>query len=91
MFSGFIPRVHSNVITQDKSTLAEDKLDDIAAIIGDEEQAKAVLKAAKASMGFDISEQDLFNVVMFTERMISLAEYRKQVSYFGRTSRFPSR
>lgn len=66
-------------LIQDKSTLAEDKLDEIAAIIGDDEQAKAVLKAAKASMGFDISEQDLFNVVMFTERMISLAEYRKQL------------
>lgn len=64
---------------QDKSTLSEEKLEGLTEIVGDEDVAKAVLKAAKASMGFDISEQDLFNVVMFTERMISLAEYRKQL------------
>ncbi|CAM9101818.1 unnamed protein product [Ectocarpus fasciculatus] len=64
---------------QDKTTLTEEKLDGLAEIVGDEELAKAVLKAAKASMGFDISEQDLFNVVMFTQKMISLAEYRKQL------------
>lgn len=64
---------------QDKVSLTEEKLEGLTAIVGDEEVAKAVLKAAKASMGFDISEQDLFNVVMFTQRMISLAEYRKQL------------
>jgi nucleolar protein 56 len=60
--------------------LTEEKLVEITEIVGDEEVSKAVLKAAKSSMGFDISEQDLFNVVMFTQRMISLAEYRKQVN-----------
>lgn len=68
-------------LIQDKATLNEEKLEQLAQIVGDEDVAKAVLKAAKASMGFDISEQDLFNVVMFTERMISLAEYRKQVNH----------
>lgn len=64
---------------QDKSTLTEEKLDGLTEVVADEDLAKAVLKAAKASMGFDISEQDLFNVVMFTQKMISLAEYRKQL------------
>jgi nucleolar protein 56 len=64
---------------QDKTSLTEDKLEGLTSIVGDEEVSKAILKATKASMGFDISEQDLFNVVMFTQRMISLAEYRKQL------------
>jgi nucleolar protein 56 len=38
-----------------------------------------VLKAARASMGMDTSEADMANIVVFTERIISLAEYRKQL------------
>ena len=45
----------------------------------DEDAAARVLKAAKTSMGMDISEPDLLNVTTFTERMISLATYRKQL------------
>jgi hypothetical protein len=30
-------------------------------------------------MGMDTSEQDMNNIVIFTDRMISLALYRKQV------------
>jgi len=48
-------------------------------IVGDEAVAKAVLKAARSSMGFDCSELDMFNIVVFTERMISLALYRRQL------------
>jgi nucleolar protein 56 len=64
---------------QDKISLTDEKLEGLTSIVGDEEVSKAIMKAAKTSMGFDISEQDLFNVVMFTQRMISLAEYRKQL------------
>jgi nucleolar protein 56 len=48
-------------------------------IVGDEEVAKAVLKAARSSMGMDTSDQDMSNIIIFTERMISLALYRKQL------------
>jgi nucleolar protein 56 len=64
---------------QDKSTLSEEKLDGLEAIVGEEADAKAILKAAKASMGMDTSEQDMENIHIFTERMVSLAKYRKEV------------
>jgi nucleolar protein 56 len=54
-------------------------LEGLAEIVGDEEQAKAILKAARSSMGMDTSEQDMNNIIIFTERMISLALYRKQL------------
>jgi nucleolar protein 56 len=64
---------------QDKSTLSEEKLDGLEAIVGEEADAKAILKAAKASMGMDTSEQDMENIHIFTERMVSLAKYRKEL------------
>lgn len=42
--------------------------------------AQAILKASKASMGMDTSEQDMYNILIFTERMISLATYKRDVS-----------
>lgn len=57
----------------------EDHLEGLTEIIGDENQAKAVIKAAKSSMGMDTSEQDMSNIIVFTQRMISLALYRKQL------------
>jgi len=64
---------------QDKSRLTDEHVDEIEAIVGDEVLAKSVLKASRSSMGFDCSEQDMFNIVMFTQKMISLANYRKQL------------
>lgn len=66
--------------SKDKSTLSEDKLEGLEQIVGEEADAKAILKAARASMGMDTSEQDMENIHIFTERMVSLAKYRKEVS-----------
>jgi nucleolar protein 56 len=49
-------------------------------IVGEEADAKLILKAAKSSMGMDTSPQDMSNIHIFTERMISLAQYRKEVA-----------
>ena len=68
------------IFLQDKSTLSEDKLEGLEQILGEEADAKAILKAARASMGMDTSEQDMENIHIFTERMVSLAKYRKEVS-----------
>jgi nucleolar protein 56 len=38
-----------------------------------------VLRAAKTSMGQDISPVDLLNIVMFARRVIALAEYRQKL------------
>lgn len=40
---------------EDKSELSEDKLEGIVEILGDEDKAKEVIEAAKASMGNDYS------------------------------------
>mmetsp|Transcript_2827 Transcript_2827/g.6529 ORF Transcript_2827/g.6529 Transcript_2827/m.6529 type:complete len:492 (+) Transcript_2827:119-1594(+) len=64
---------------KDKSALSEEHLPGLEEIVGDEEVAKKVLKAARSSMGMDTSEQDMLNIIVFTDRMISLALYRKQL------------
>ncbi|KAD4889083.1 hypothetical protein E3N88_21156 [Mikania micrantha] len=64
---------------EDKSELSEDKLEGIVDILGDEDKAKEVIEAAKASMGQDLSPIDLINVKMFAQRVMDLAEYRKKL------------
>jgi len=64
--------------------LSEEHLPGLEEIVGDEAVAVAVLKGARSSMGFDCSDHDMSNIVAFTERMISLALYRKQVEKEGR-------
>ncbi|KAI3737407.1 hypothetical protein L2E82_27408 [Cichorium intybus] len=64
---------------EDKSELSEDKLSGLVDILGDEDKAKEVIEAAKASMGQDLSPVDLVNVKMFAQRVMDLAEYRKKL------------
>jgi len=73
---------------QDKSTIfqsgedSEDKMPGLIEICGDEEIAKAVVAAAKTSMGMDCSPMDMVNIVNFTQRMVKLAEFRKNLSNY---------
>lgn len=60
----------------------EDKLPGLVEIIGDEEVANAVIAAARTSMGMDCSVVDMVNIVNFTQRMVKLAEYRKQLALY---------
>mmetsp|Transcript_16464 Transcript_16464/g.35634 ORF Transcript_16464/g.35634 Transcript_16464/m.35634 type:complete len:550 (-) Transcript_16464:128-1777(-) len=60
----------------------EDKLPGLIEIIGDEEVANAVVSAARTSMGMDCSAVDMVNIVNFTQRMVKLAEYRKQLASY---------
>ena len=64
---------------KDKATLTDEGLKKLAEVIGDEDKAKEVIEAAKASMGQDISPVDLVNIEAFAKRVISLAEYRKSL------------
>lgn len=45
----------------------------------DEELAAAILKASRHSMGMDASPVDMSNIVTFCERMVKLAEYRRDL------------
>ncbi|RYH05472.1 hypothetical protein EON65_44580 [archaeon] len=64
---------------KDKSKLTEEHIQGLVEIVGDEEVARRILKAAKTSMGMDTVENDMLNIIIFTDRMISLALYRKQL------------
>ena len=54
---------------KDKATLTSDGLKMLAEITGDEDKAKEVIEAAKASMGQDISPVDLVNIEAFANRV----------------------
>ncbi|KAK3040615.1 hypothetical protein RJ639_026936 [Escallonia herrerae] len=64
---------------ENKSELSEDKIPGLTDIIGDEDKAKEIVEAAKASMGQDLSIIDLINVKQFAQRVMDLAEYRKKL------------
>jgi nucleolar protein 56 len=64
---------------KDKSKLSEEMLPGLTEITGEEDVSQKILKAARASMGMDTSDQDMLNIIIFTDRMISLALYRKQL------------
>lgn len=73
---------------QDKGSLfkegedATSKLEGLQEIVGDEEMVKAIVAAARTSMGMDCSAVDMVNIVNFTQRMVKLAEFRKQLSLY---------
>jgi len=74
---------------QDKGTIChtgegdgEDKMPGLIEICGDEDIAKAVVSAARTSMGMDCSPVDMVNIVNFTQRMVKLAEFRKNLSHY---------
>lgn len=60
----------------------EDKFPGLIEIVGDEDVAKAVVAAARTSMGMECSSVDMINIVNFTERMVKLAEYRRKLSIY---------
>jgi nucleolar protein 56 len=64
---------------KNKSDLTEESLPGLEEITNDAGLAKQVLDAARASMGTDISEIDMSNVLSFTDRVISLTNYRKSL------------
>ncbi|KAJ1413274.1 hypothetical protein SESBI_19821 [Sesbania bispinosa] len=64
---------------EDKSKLSEDKIPGLCDIFGDEDKAREILEAAKASMGQDLSTVDLINVQQFAQRVMDLSEYRRRL------------
>merc|ERR1711982_287019 len=67
------------IAIQSKSSLNEDKLDELEEIVNDRSIAEEILEAARTSMGTEISELDMMNVTSFAKRVISLDQYRKQL------------
>lgn len=63
----------------DKKSLDEDSIDGLIEIVDDESVARAIVDAARVSMGQDISASDMENVMAFAKRAVSLANYRKHL------------
>ncbi|KAH0913766.1 hypothetical protein HID58_028212 [Brassica napus] len=63
----------------DKSKLTEDHIPMLTEVLGDEDKAKEVVEAGKASMGQDLSALDLINVQTFAQKVMDLADYRKKL------------
>lgn len=64
---------------EDKTKLSDDKIPGLTDILGDEDKAKEIVDAAKASMGQDLSPIDLINVQQFAQRVMDLSEYRRKL------------
>lgn len=69
----------SYVNPKNRAAFDEEKLPGLNEIVMDEELAAAILKASRTSMGMDASPVDMANVVTFCERMVKLAEYRRDL------------
>ncbi|KAJ9196595.1 hypothetical protein DTO027B5_1560 [Paecilomyces variotii] len=68
------------LFVKDKTTLTEESLHDLAALVEDDEGvARSIIDAAKHSMGQEISQTDMENVISFAERVVSLSKYRKNL------------
>ncbi|KID78662.1 Nucleolar protein 56 [Metarhizium brunneum] len=67
----------------DKKTLNDEKLHDLAAILGEDgDKAQAIIDAAKVSMGLDIAAADLEIIAGFAEAVVKQAENRKTTSAY---------
>lgn len=68
---------------QDKKSLTEESLHDLAAVVEDDESvARGIIEAARVSMGQDLSERDMENVMAFARRTAELAAYRKSLGNY---------
>lgn len=65
---------------KDKASLNEESLHDLAAILNDDAAiAERVIDNARISMGQDLSKADMENVCIFAQRVVNLADYRRQL------------
>lgn len=69
------------LFVKDKANLTDENLHDIAALVEDDDEgvAQSIIDAAKHSMGQEISETDMENVIAFAQRVVSLSQYRKSL------------
>jgi len=69
-------------VIKNRKELTDDKLSSLEEVVMDSAKAKAIVEASKMSMGMDISVVDLMNIDMFANRVVALAEYRKELSKY---------
>ncbi|KYQ55970.1 Nucleolar protein 56 [Trachymyrmex zeteki] len=67
-------------VIKDRKQLTDEKMKMLEEVVMDSTRAKAIIDAAKSSMGMDISPVDLMNVEIFAGRVVALVEYRKKMA-----------
>ncbi|XP_067884692.1 nucleolar protein 56 [Heterodontus francisci] len=68
-----------------RKELSEESLEALEEIVMDSAKAQAILDASRSSMGMDISPIDLINIESFSNRVVSLAEYRTTLQEYLRS------
>jgi nucleolar protein 56 len=65
---------------KDKKNLSNEQLHELATYVNDDQElSQSIIDAAKMSMGQDISEADMDNIITFSTKVVSLADFRKQI------------
>ncbi|GFR04799.1 nucleolar protein 56 [Trichonephila clavata] len=66
-------------VIKNRRNLSEDVEEQLQNLLNDPVKTENVLELARSSMGMDISELDLQNVFIFTDRILGLTKRRKQL------------
>jgi len=69
-------------LLQNRTTITEDSLQKLTSVTQDEDKSKLIISAAKSSMGYEVSDFDMKCVIRFADRVVSLAEYRNNLSEY---------
>merc|ERR1711976_1104953 len=69
-------------VIKNRKELSEETITALEEVVMDSAKAKAIVDASKTSMGMDISQVDLMNIDMFANRVVALAEYRKELAKY---------
>ncbi|XP_018615463.1 nucleolar protein 56 [Scleropages formosus] len=68
-----------------RKELSEESLEQLEEVVMDSSKAQAILEASRSSMGMDISPIDLINIESFSNRVISLVQYRQELQEYLRS------
>eukprot|EP00096_Caligus_rogercresseyi_P009988 TRINITY_DN3504_c0_g1_i1.p1 TRINITY_DN3504_c0_g1~~TRINITY_DN3504_c0_g1_i1.p1 ORF type:complete len:498 (-),score=209.61 TRINITY_DN3504_c0_g1_i1:287-1780(-) len=69
-------------VVKNRKEISEETQEKLEAVVMDSAKAKAIIEACKSSMGMDISIIDLMHIERFADRVIGLAEYRKELGEY---------
>jgi len=69
-------------VIKNRKELTDEAITKLEEVVMDSAKAKAIVDASKTSMGMDISQVDLMNIDMFANRVVGLAEYRKELAKY---------
>jgi len=73
------------IAIRNKTDLNDDSLEMLEEMTQDETKANQILDASRASMGQDISELDMINIVNFAGRVVELHQYRADLHEYLKT------